>query len=73
MNRFTGYGGRLRNLTALIREQLPVADDGTTNLCLAYCLTGNCNSACARRTTHRPLTATEEARVGASLTAGNVA
>jgi hypothetical protein len=48
-----------------------MADDGT-QLCLAYCLTGHCNSNCHRHAMHRPLTTTEEGRVGAFLTAGNV-
>jgi hypothetical protein len=70
--RYGRYGGRLRVLAAQLRSQLPMADDGTSQLCLAYCLTGNCNSNCTRRGTHRPLTTTEEGRVGAFLTAGNV-
>ena len=72
LERYGRYGGRLRVLTSQLRLQLPMADDGTNQLCLAYCLTGNCNSNCARRGTHRPLTSTEEGRVGAFLTAGNV-
>jgi hypothetical protein len=70
--RYARYGGRLRVLTGQLRAQLPMADDGTTQLCLAYCLTGMCNSNCARRATHRPLTSTEEGRVAAFLTAGNI-
>jgi hypothetical protein len=70
--RYGRYGGRLRVLAAQFRAQLPMADDGTSQLCLAYCLTGHCNTTCHRRATHRPLTTTEEGRVGAFLTAGNV-
>jgi hypothetical protein len=57
------YGGRLRILTAQLRSQLPMADDSTTQLCLAYCLTRNCNSNCARHGMHRQLTNTEEGAV----------
>jgi hypothetical protein len=71
IERYGRYGGRLRTLTARLRSQLPMADDGT-QLCLAYCLTGHCNTNCHRRVTHRPLTTTEEGRVAAFLTAGEV-
>lgn len=70
--RYGRYGGRLRVLTNQLRDQLPTADNGRSQICLAYCLTGNCNSNCRRRDSHRPLTASEEARVAAFLTAGNV-
>jgi hypothetical protein len=71
VERYGRYGGRLRTLTARLRSQLPLADDGT-QLCLAYCLTTHCNTTCHRRATHQPLTTTEESRVGAFLTAGEV-
>jgi hypothetical protein len=71
VERYGRYGGGLRILTAQLRSQLPTADNGA-QLCLAYCLTRHCNSNCHRRATHRPLTTTEEGRVGAFLTAGNV-
>jgi hypothetical protein len=60
--------GQIALLTAQLRLQLPTATNSTNQLCLAYCLIGNCNSNCARHSTHRPLTAAEEGRVGAFLT-----
>lgn len=42
---------------------LPTADGSATQLCLAYCLRGNCSSTCSRSATHRDLTATERAGI----------
>jgi hypothetical protein len=70
--RFGKSGMRLRVAITTAKEQVPVADGNRGQLCMAYCLTGTCNSNCRRQSSHRPLTTTEEGRVTAFLEAAGV-
>ena len=71
VTRYARHQGRMRDLTRDAGARLPLADNGTSQLCLSYCLTGQCFSNCCHAGTHRPLTVTEEGRVTAFLvTAG---
>ena len=72
IQRYAQHQGRLRALTEGRGDQLPTVDAGGEQLCLAYHLTGNCNTLCRRRGSHRPLTATEQRGVEDFLTAANL-
>ena len=70
--RWNRYDGTLRSLTTTLEPQ-PLADDGTSELCLSFHLRCRCNTDCRRKNTHRRATATETQRVDAYLTACGVA
>jgi hypothetical protein len=55
-----------RNLGACIRtaasagEPIPMADDGQRPFCLAFHFVGRCNMNCGGKSTHHPLSRSEE-------------
>jgi hypothetical protein len=61
--------GAGRNLGNCIRtaaaagDAIPLTDDGRRNFCLAFHYVGRCNLNCGGKTTHRPLSRSEEQRL----------
>jgi len=70
-NRFQSSGKSINSLVTN-RHPNPTDDGGTQQLCFHFHLNGTCNAECARRSTHRALSATEPTRLPAFLTPSGV-